>query len=282
MNLNDRLKKHHITLQKKYGQNFIGDPTLLARIADVCSWEAHDRALEIGPGAGTLTRAIAERAEEVLAVEIDRRLAPLLEETLAETENVHLVFTDALKADLDRLMQEELGWDGRYKLVANLPYYITTPLIMHVLEDCKKVSELVIMVQKEVGERLTAAPGSKAYGAVTVMVQYAAVATRAFDVGRRAFIPAPEVDSTILHLVPYENRPLQAKDDALLRRTVKAAFSQRRKTLRNSLQSLGLDKALIASALAEVGIDDARRAETVSVAEFVALADAFYEKGGLS
>lgn len=281
MNLNDRLKKHHITLQKKYGQNFIGDPALLERIATVCDWQPGDRALEIGPGAGTLTRAIAREAEEVLAVEIDRRLAPLLEETLADCANVHLVFTDALKADLDALMRDTLGWDGRYKLIANLPYYITTPLIMHVLEDSEKVSELVIMVQKEVGERLCAAPGSKAYGAVTVMVQYAATVARAFDVGRHAFVPAPEVDSTILHLVPYEKRPIQAQSDAVLRRVVKAAFSQRRKTLRNSLSSLGCDKALIKQALEAAGIEDSRRAETLSVAEFVALADAFYE-GGLS
>lgn len=281
MNLNDRLKKHHITLQKKYGQNFIGDPALLERIATVCDWQPGDRALEIGPGAGTLTRAIAREAEEVLAVEIDRRLAPLLEETLADCANVHLVFTDALKADLDALMRDTLGWDGRYKLIANLPYYITTPLIMHVLEDSEKVSELVIMVQKEVGERLCAAPGSKAYGAVTVMVQYAATVARAFDVGRHAFVPAPEVDSTILHLIPYEKRPIQAQSDAVLRRVVKAAFSQRRKTLRNSLSSLGCDKALIKQALEAASIEDSRRAETLSVAEFVALANAFYE-GGLS
>ena len=281
MNLNDRLKKHHITLQKKYGQNFIGDPALLERIATVCDWQPGDRALEIGPGAGTLTRAIAREAEEVLAVEIDCRLAPLLEETLADCANVHLVFTDALKADLDALMRDTLGWDGRYKLIANLPYYITTPLIMHVLEDSEKVSELVIMVQKEVGERLCAAPGSKAYGAVTVMVQYAATVARAFDVGRHAFVPAPEVDSTILHLIPYEKRPIQAQSDAVLRRVVKAAFSQRRKTLRNSLSSLGCDKALIKQALEAASIEDSRRAETLSVAEFVALADAFYE-GGLS
>lgn len=281
MNLNDRLKKHHVTLQKKYGQNFIGDPALLERIATVCDWQPGDRALEIGPGAGTLTRAIAREAEEVLAVEIDRRLAPLLEETLADCANVHLVFTDALKADLDALMRDTLGWDGRYKLIANLPYYITTPLIMHVLEDSEKVSELVIMVQKEVGERLCAAPGSKAYGAVTVMVQYAATVARAFDVGRHAFVPAPEVDSTILHLIPYEKRPIQAQSDAVLRRVVKAAFSQRRKTLRNSLSSLGCDKALIKQALEAASIEDSRRAETLSVAEFIALADAFYE-GGLS
>lgn len=280
MNLNERLKKHHIALTKKYGQNFIGDPALLARIAAVCDWQEGDRALEIGPGAGTLTRAIAEHAEEVLTIEIDQRLAPLLAESFEGLENVHLVFGDALKTDLDALMTHELGWNGSYKLVANLPYYITTPLIMHVLEDTARVSELVIMVQKEVGERLTATPGSKAYGAVTVMVQYAATVRRAFDVGRHAFVPAPEVDSTILHLKPYETKPLQALDDATLRRVVKAAFSQRRKTLRNSLQSLGASKEAIASALAGAGIEESRRAETLSVAEFVALANVFYQQGG--
>ncbi len=280
MNLNDQLKKHRITLTKKYGQNFISDPSLLERIADVCDWQDSDVALEIGPGAGTLTRAIAARADKMLAIEIDKRLKPLLEESLAGCDNAKLVFGDALKTDLDALVSQELDWDGRYKLVANLPYYITTPLIMHVLEDSDRVDELVIMVQKEVGERLCAKPGSRTYGAVTVMVQYLCTASRAFDVGRRSFTPPPEVDSTILHLVPYKERPIQAKDDAMMRRVVKAAFSQRRKTLRNSLASLGCDKALIASALEACGIDEKRRAESLSVAEFVALADAFYDQGG--
>lgn len=280
MNLNDQLKKHRITLTKKYGQNFISDPSLLERIASVCDWQDDDVALEIGPGAGTLTRAIAAHADRMLAIEIDKRLAPLLEESLSGCDNVKLIFGDALKSDLDALVRDELNHDGDYKLVANLPYYITTPLIMHVLEDSKHVDELVIMVQKEVGERLCAKPGSRTYGAVTVMVQYLATASRAFDVGRRAFTPPPDVDSTILHLVPYKKRPIQAKDDAMMRRVVKAAFSQRRKTLRNSLASLGVDKASIATALEKAGIDEQRRAESLSVAEFVALADAFTDQGG--
>ena len=280
MNLNDQLKKHRITLTKKYGQNFISDPSLLERIASVCDWKDGDVALEIGPGAGTLTRAIAAHADRMLAIEIDRRLAPLLEESLTGCDNVKLIFGDALKSDLDALVRDELDHNGDYKLVANLPYYITTPLIMHVLEDSHHVDELVIMVQKEVGERLCAKPGSRTYGAVTVMVQYLATASRAFDVGRRAFTPPPDVDSTILHLVPYKERPIQAKDDAMMRRVVKAAFSQRRKTLRNSLASLGVDKAIIAMALEKAGIDEQRRAESLSVAEFVALADAFTDQGG--
>lgn len=280
MNLNDQLKKHRITLTKKYGQNFISDPSLLERIASVCDWKDGDVALEIGPGAGTLTRAIAAHADRMLAIEIDKRLAPLLEESLSGCDNVKLIFGDALKSDLDALVRDELNHDGDYKLVANLPYYITTPLIMHVLEDSKHVDELVIMVQKEVGERLCAKPGSRTYGAVTVMVQYLATASRAFDVGRRAFTPPPDVDSTILHLVPYKKRPIQAKDDAMMRRVVKAAFSQRRKTLRNSLASLGVDKASIATALEKAGIDEQRRAESLSVTEFVALSDAFTDQGG--
>ena len=280
MNLNDQLKKHRITLTKKYGQNFISDPSLLERIASVCDWQDDDVALEIGPGAGTLTRAIAAHADRMLAIEIDKRLAPLLEESLSGCDNVKLIFGDALKSDLDALVRDELNHDGDYKLVANLPYYITTPLIMHVLEDSRHVDELVIMVQKEVGERLCAKPGSRTYGAVTVMVQYLATASRAFDVGRRAFTPPPDVDSTILHLVPYKKRPIQAKDDAMMRRVVKAAFSQRRKTLRKSLASLGADKASIATALEKAGIDEQRRAESLSVAEFVALADAFTDQGG--
>lgn len=279
MNLNEQLKKHRITLTKKYGQNFISDPALLERIADVCDWQDGDVALEIGPGAGTLTRAIASHADRMLAIEIDKRLAPLLKESLSDCDNVKLVFGDALKLDLDALVREELGHDGDYKLVANLPYYITTPLIMHVLEDAAHVDELVIMVQKEVGERLCAKPGNRTYGAVTVMVQYLATASRAFDVGRRAFTPPPDVDSTILHLVPYKERPIQAKDDAMMRRVVKASFSQRRKTLRNSLASMGVDKAIIAAALKEAGIDEQRRAESLSVAEFVALSDAFTNEG---
>lgn len=281
MNLNEQLKKHHITLKKKFGQNFLTDPALLARIADVCDWQEGNRALEIGPGAGALTRAISERAEEMLTIEIDQRLAPLLQETLAECPNAKLVFGDALKTDLDALVAKELDWDGPYKLVANLPYYITTPLIMHVLEDCQRVDELVIMVQKEVGERLCSAPGSRAYGAVTVMVQYLGTIERAFDVGRRAFSPPPDVDSTILHLVPYKERPLQAKDDKVLRRVIKAAFSQRRKTLRNSLSAYCRDKDIVNATLEQVGIAPERRAESLSVAEFVALADAFYEQGAV-
>lgn len=280
MKLNDQLKKHQFSFKKKFGQNFITDPSILAQIADTCSWHESAHVIEIGPGAGTLTQALAERAQKVLALEIDTGLAPILEENLSAYDNVQLLFTDALKADLDALAQEHFHSTQPYKLVANLPYYITTPLIMHALEDCHHIDEMAIMVQAEVADRLLANPGSKAFGAVTVMVQYLCEVHRAFDVNRRAFTPAPDVDSTVLYLRPYQERPHQAKDHAMLRQVIRASFSQRRKTLRNALSAMGCSKELIAQALQLAHIEEARRAETLSIAEFVALSDAFSQLGG--
>ncbi len=282
MNLNERLKAHQFTFKKQFGQNFISDPHLLAKIADVCTWNPGDVVLEIGPGAGTLTHLLAERAEKLLAVEIDTRLQPVLEEHLADCDNVSLFFGDALKSDLDQLITDHCQHTGTYKLVANLPYYITTPLIMHALEDCTRIDDIVIMVQKEVAERLTAKPESKVYGAITVMVQYLCAVEYAFTVHRQAFTPAPDVDSAILHLLPYKEKPYQAKSDELMRQVVRAAFSQRRKTLRNSLSSLAVDKSIITAALEAAGIDGGRRAETLTIEEFVQLSDAFFTQGVLS
>lgn len=282
MNLNDRLKAHQFTFKKQFGQNFISNPQLLAKIADVCMWQEDDVVLEIGPGAGTLTHLLAERASKVLAVEIDTRLQPILEEHLADCPNVSLFFADALKSDLDQLITNECQHTGSYKLVANLPYYITTPLIMHALENCTHIDDIVIMVQKEVAERLTATPGSKMYGAITVMVQYFCAVDYVFTVGRQAFTPAPDVDSAILHLTPYAEKPFQAQSDTAIRQVVRAAFSQRRKTLRNALSSLNVHKTLIAAALEQADIDGGRRAETLTIEEFVHLADAFSQQGVLS
>ena len=267
-------KKQGFVFKKKFGQNFLDDPVLLDRIADVCLWSGQDAVLEIGPGAGGLTVPLSKRAQSVVAVEIDRQLEPILARALADTTGVTVRFGDALKMDLDRLMLDVAG-ATTYKLVANLPYYITTPLVMHTLEDARGVNEAAVMVQSEVADRMTAAPGSKAYGAVTVMVQYRARAERAFSVSRRAFHPQPNVDSAVLHLVPYTEKPFQAKDEDLLRSVVRAAFSQRRKTLANALTALEGREAA-AAALAAAGIEAARRAETLSVEEFVRLADAYW------
>lgn len=268
-------KKQGFVFKKKFGQNFISDPQLLERIADVCQWSGHDAVLEIGPGAGGLTVPLSHRAQSVVAVEIDRQLEPILARALADTSGVTVRFGDALKMDLDQLMLDVAGVRS-YKVVANLPYYITTPLVMHLLEDAQGVNEAAVMVQSEVADRITAAAGSKAYGAVTVMVQYRAQAERAFSVSRRAFHPQPNVDSAVLHLLPYQKKPYPAKDEGLLRSVVRAAFSHRRKTLANALTALDGREAA-ALALKTAGIDPTRRAETLSVEEFVRLADAFWQ-----
>lgn len=272
MNLQDTLKATNFHFKKKYGQNFISEPKLLRRIAAVP--KAQDAVLEIGAGAGGLTLALAERFKQVIALEIDRDLAPVLASTLAGVKNIELYWGDALKMDVDALMAEA-GFDGPYAVVANLPYYITTPLVMNLLEKAPNATELVLMVQAEVAERFIAEPGSKAYGAVSVAVQYRTRAEIAFPVRRTAFTPRPAVDSAVLHLKRYDAMPLVAKDENMLRRTVKAAFGQRRKTLRNALRATGFKDDAILIAAEKAGIDLTRRGETLSLKEFVALSDAF-------
>ena len=272
MNLNDRLKKHHITLQKKYGQNFIGDPALLERIATVCDWQPGDRALEIGPGAGTLTRAIAREAEEVLAVEIDRRLAPLLEETLADCANVHLVFTDALKADLDALMRDTLGWDGRYKLIANLPYYITTPIIMGLFEQNVPIDNITVMVQKEAADRLAAAPGTRASSAISCAVSYYATSKLMFTAAPGSFYPAPKVTSAVVRMDIRPTPAVQVEDEDGYFALIRAAFGQRRKTAANAIASgLGLPKDKVIAAIEAAGFDARIRPEALTLEDFAAV-----------
>ncbi len=274
MNLQDTLKATGFHFKKKYGQNFISEPKLLRRIAAVP--QQRDAVLEIGAGAGGLTLALAERFKQVIALEIDRDLEPVLASTLAGVQNIDLRWGDALKMDIDALMTDA-GFDGPYAVVANLPYYITTPLVMKLLEEAPHATELVLMVQAEVAERFIAQPGSKTYGAVSVAVQYRTQAEIAFPVRRTAFTPRPAVDSAVLHLRRYDTMPLVAKDDAMLRRTVKAAFGQRRKTLRNALRATGFSDEAIHTAADNAGIDLTRRGETLSLQEFVAFSDAFSE-----
>ena len=274
MNLNEQLKKHRITLTKKYGQNFISDPALLERIADVCDWQDGDVALEIGPGAGTLTRAIASHADRMLAIEIDKRLAPLLKESLSNCDNVKLVFGDALKLDLDALVREELGHDGDYKLVANLPYYITTPIIMGILENGTEAESITIMMQKEVADRIKAAPGGKTYGALSVAVQYYCTVEQVAIVPKEVFIPRPKVDSSVLHLSIRSERPVELTDEKTFFACIKHGFGQRRKTLLNSLTGVnGLSKDEVRAVLQEAGIDPVRRAETLDIKEFAVIAN---------
>lgn len=274
MTLKETLAQHGFKFKKKFGQNFITDPHLLQKIADAADITKDDIVVEIGPGAATLTRTLAMRARAVVAIEIDPDLIPIIEENMAGVNNFHLVCADALAINLDELVAEKVGWHGAYKIVANLPYYITTPLIMHFLEQNFAINRIVIMVQKEVAQRFQAAPGTKEYGAVTVALNYYGQVSLAFIVSRQLFMPQPEVDSAVIDVRLYDQKPYTAQDPAMFRSLVKAAFGQRRKTLHNALKTSGVTPDILAQALAQTDIDPKRRGETLSVAEFVALSNA--------
>lgn len=276
MNLKDTLQKHNFRFKKKFGQNFITDGNLLQKIVDAGEVGPEDVVIEVGPGAATLTQALARRAKAVIAIEIDSDLIPIIEETMAGFDNFYLVQGDALQLNLDALILEKLGAPHRCKVVANLPYYITTPLVMHFLEQGFSIDRIVIMVQKEVAQRFSAQPGTKDYGAITVSLHYYGTVCSAFTVPRQLFIPQPDVDSAVVDIKPWVEKPLQANDEALFHKLVKAAFGQRRKTLNNALKTLNLDTQLLQSALAACEIDGTRRGETLSVAEFVALSNTIH------
>lgn len=271
MSLQD-LHLHGFRFKKKYGQNFITDPHLLKRIAGTPS--RTDYALEIGAGAGSLTRALSKRFNTVCAFEIDTELKPILTRNLTGCSNVQISWQDAMKIDLNNVMMEQGATDG-FAVVANLPYYITTPLIMKLLEEVPSASELVLMMQAEVAERMVAKPGSKTYGAISVAIAYHCNARIAFTVNKQSFTPKPKVDSAVLHLKRYTTPPVQAKNECVFREVLKAAFGQRRKTLRNALKSTSYTTDIIDWAGSETGIDLNRRGETLALAEFIALADAF-------
>ena len=272
MTISEDLKKEKFRFKKQFGQNFISDDHLLAKIVEAAEITPEDVVIEIGPGAATLTAALAEKAAQVIAIEIDKDLFPIIERRMAGYANFELVVGDAMKVDFDALAAKYGA--KRYKVVANLPYYITTPIVMRFLEEGFRVSELVIMVQQEVADRFLASPGTKAYGAITAAINYYGSVSRAFNVPRTMFTPRPEVDSSIVKIKCYENKPFEADDEKLLRRVIKAAFGQRRKTLNNALKALNLPKDELDKALQRAGIDAARRGETLSVEEFVCLSNA--------
>jgi len=232
-----------------------------------------DIVVEIGPGVGTLTRVLAEQAEMVIAIEIDKELIPILSEMLEDKENVKIIEGDALKLDLDKLVHDSTGINRSYKIVANLPYYITTPLVMHFLESGLNIDRIVIMVQKEVAERFAAQAGTKDYGALTVNVNFYAQTKIAFTVSRHVFIPKPDVDSAVVDLKIWNEPPFKVYNINTLKKLVKAAFNQRRKTLSNALKVLDIGGETIADVLKECGIDLKRRGETLTLEEFVRVAN---------
>ena len=269
----DIVDKHGFKFSKSLGQNFLIDDNVIDKIIDGARVKEGDKVIEVGPGIGTLTREMVKRAEKVVAVEIDKNLIPILKETLADFDNTEVVNEDILKVDINKLVDEKLS-GGPVKLIANLPYYITTPIVMKFLEEDIPVTDIVVMVQKEVADRMNAVPSTKDYGALSVAVQYYCDTEIVAKAPRHMFIPQPKVDSTVIGLHIREEKKYKADNGQLFFKTVKAAFGQRRKTLLNSLSSMGvLDKAKIKEVLAEAGIDEKRRGETLSIEEFANLSN---------
>ncbi len=268
------LKTFGIHMSKRMGQNFLIDGNVVDGIVAAAKVEHGDAVLEVGPGIGTLTQGLAEAGAAVTAVELDRRLPAVLAKTLAGYDNVKIVQGDILKIDISREINR-----GRYKVVANLPYYITTPIIMKFLEERLPVELLVTMVQKEVAERMVASPGGKEYGALSVAVQYYTEPEIMFIVPPTAFIPPPAVESAVIRCTVRTEPPVRVASEKMFFRVVKAAFAQRRKTLANALKAGGLDKAAVDEVLAKAGIDGLRRGEQLSLDEFAAVANAWSSLG---
>ena len=269
------IKKYEFCFQKKFGQNFLIDGHVLDKIIAGAGVTKDDMVLEIGPGIGTMTQYLAEAAGKVVAVEIDRNLLPILQETLADYGNVKVIHADVLSLDLEKLVQEENG--GRpIKVVANLPYYITTPIIMALFEQHVPLANVTVMVQKEVAARMKSGPGSKDYGALSLAVQYYAEPYIVANVPCNCFMPRPNVDSAVIRLTRYEEPPVQVKDEKMLFKIIRASFNQRRKTLQNGLNNsseLNFTKDQIAAAIAEAGFSPSVRGEALTLEQFAKLTD---------
>ncbi|MDF2720947.1 MAG: rsmA [Paenibacillus sp.] len=273
------IQKYGFTLKKSLGQNFLTDGNILARIADAAMLDTTKGALEIGPGIGALTQQLAKRAGKVTAVEIDSRLLPILQETLADYPNASVVHGDVLKLDLRKLWDEQFAGCSRVSVVANLPYYVTTPILMKLLEEKLPLEHIVVMIQREVAERMSAKPGGKEYGSLSIAVQYYSEPEITAIVPPTVFIPQPNVDSAVIRLKLREKPPVELESEALFFEVVQACFAQRRKTLSNNLIAGIFGKAAKAdmeAILAEISIDPTRRGETLSIQEYANLANAVW------
>ena len=272
------LQKYHFNFQKKFGQNFLIDPNVLERIMDAAEITGEDCVLEIGPGIGTMTQYLCERARHVISVEIDKNLIPILEDTLAAYDNKTIINEDILKVDMNRLAEEYNGGKPM-KVVANLPYYITTAIIMGLFENKVPLKSITIMVQKEVADRMQEEPGTKDYGALSLAVQYYARPEIVANVPPNCFIPRPNVGSAVIRLTRYEVPPVTVKDEKKMFELIRASFNQRRKTLVNGLgnaRNLNLSKDRITKALEEMGLSPMVRGETLSLEQFARLSDLLY------
>ena len=270
-------EKHRFQLSKSLGQNFITDKHVIERIVEVADPSEKDLVIEIGPGIGVLTAEAAQQAAKVIAIEIDSKLIPILGETLAEYDNVEVINQDILKTDLNGIIDEQrqLGnFTGDVKIIGNLPYYITTPIIMHILENSIHAESITVMMQKEVADRIKASPGNKTYGAISAAVQYYCEVEQVISVPKEVFVPRPKVDSAVLKLTIRKETPVDLIDEKAFFACIKAGFGQRRKTLLNSLTgTYGLSKDEIRTILEKAGIDPVRRAETLDMNEFADIAN---------
>ena len=269
------IKKYEFAFQKKFGQNFLIDSHVLDKIIAAAGITKEDCVVEIGPGIGTLTQYLAEAAREVISVEIDRMLIPILEETLADYSNVTVINQDILKVDLEQLVMEHNG--GRpVKIVANLPYYITTPIIMGLFERHVPVSSITVMVQKEVAERMQAGPGTKDYGALSLAVQYFSRPYIAANVPPNCFMPRPKIGSAVIRLTCHEEPPVKVSQEQMMFRIIRASFNQRRKTMVNGLNNspdIPFTKEEIQSALRQMGLSESIRGEALTLEQFAQLTD---------
>jgi 16S rRNA (adenine1518-N6/adenine1519-N6)-dimethyltransferase len=270
------LEKYGFSFKKSLGQNFLIDTNILHNIIDAAELTKEKAAIEIGPGIGALTEQLGRAAGNVMAIEIDQRLLPILEETLAPYDNVEIVHGDVLKLNLKQLIADKLAGYQKVSVVANLPYYVTTPILMKLLEERLPLEHIVVMIQKEVADRIAAKPGTKDYGSLSVAAQFYAEAEVAMVVPASVFIPKPNVDSAVIKLTIREKPVVQVEDEDLFFRVVRACFAQRRKTLLNNLMS-GLfakdQKEEVIQLLGRVEIDPTRRGETLSIEEFARLAN---------
>ena len=274
------INKYSFAFQKKFGQNFLIDANILENIVGAAEISKEDFVLEIGPGIGTMTQYLCEAAGQVVAVEIDKMLIPILQDTLSEYDNVEIINQDVLKVDIKSLAEEK-NQGKPIKVVANLPYYITTPIIMGLFESKVPIESITIMVQKEVADRMQTGPGSKDYGALSLAVQYYADAKVMLNVSASCFMPRPNVDSAVIQLTRHRKAPVDVEDEKLMFQIIRASFNQRRKTLVNGLKNsseLDFSKEEILSAIQEIGKPDTIRGEALTLEEFAMLSNQLKKK----
>ena len=278
-NTQDIIKRHNFSIQKKYGQNFLIDEHVLNKIIAAAELNKDDYVIEIGPGIGTMTERMAPECKHVTAIEIDKELIPILSETLSRFDNVDIINEDVLKVDLKKLIAERND-NKPVKVVANLPYYITTPIIMSLLENNIPIDTITVMVQKEVADRMMVGPGTKDYGALSLAVQYYAKPYIVANVPMNCFIPRPNVASAVIRLTCHKKPPVTVKDEKLMFKLIRASFNQRRKTLINGVSNfseLSFTKEQVAEALKSIGLNENIRGEALDLEKFARLSDALLE-----